>query len=345
MSLAPWTAAAQTDVAPQTRTIVMIESPSTEPVATALFRAVRAHLSDLPIDLRLGSADSAQSAPASMITLAYDYASRMQAAAVFWIDSRRPQRAAVRLLAVQSGRMYSRRFQARSGQPEVEAETVAIVVRSAVQALLRSDPIDDLMPGEDNRDEAADAAPVLTEFQDSDAARLSLSAAYVVQMFSHRPAGVVQGVVLGAGGRTASGLWLFGGYRLLVPETGQASLAQISVRRHPMFLTAGWSLDVGQWSLGGGICVTADVTTIDAAARQDGVTTIQAGPQWYLSVAPVLRGQWQASESLSALVEVGADIPFRPVRYVVDVGDRKQALMAQAQVSPRVLLGAILAVW
>jgi len=314
--------------------VVLIGSLELEDTTHTLIRAVEAQLSDLPVEFAVEWVDRIPENLSAEVDEARAITVRTDALAVFWCDLSRADEVYLYLSNAEQSRILVRRLD--TGEKGVRFESLAVIVRSVIDAMLRGGRIGI---------ELGDPAPPPTvayetpaqvktwsgeEPAPDDPGRserdflLGLQVGYALSGHSSRVP-VTHGVDLRLSLVTRVGFEAFAGYVVRLPIAITDRDISIDIETHPAFLGAGWIFAFGRLGVGGGAEVILDFTV--QSTRQ--VATSTAVPRDHrdliFAAAPYLAGTCELFEDRLALrLQLEVHFVFNPVRYVAEeLGDER----------------------
>jgi hypothetical protein len=333
--------ASASSVDPAAEKVVLLGALADEPVEAELWTSVRAQLSDLGVEVVLRPRPPRPTAPAPV---AQKLARTTGALCVIWLE---PAEAAVTIFLLDRDR---KRLRARrvlvSGTRAAAAEEVAVVIRSAVAALLVG--VDVMMPEvalpkapEPPKPEPQDIRPepddVNRPAEPHDPPRLAIG--YRGALYSPE-APFQSGVAVTVEAKLFDFPLLAGvGYAFFPPLRARVAGLTTEIRRHPLDVIAGYELDLRSLSLAGMMSFGPDwlerrTTATDATLRAE---SRDRRLQWTLGLG--LRGGLEIPAKIR--VQAGAAAEFLLNRYdhVVAGTGTREPVIRQRVARPRVDAG------
>ena len=230
--------------------------------------AVRAQLSDLPVDLRVEPVVLPSAMPAQ-IAVAADVAGRAGAGTVFWLDSSVPDRVFVYLAEQGGTRLLMRAVD--SADTAERVESVAVIVRGLVQSILAGGTIgvgvpgvpDDVEPEPTVTAVPAEEAPIAP----APLPWLGLQLAYSVDFFSAE-ATALHGLDAGVVFHVHPNWSLVAAYRVLGDAEVSGGGIELGVGRHPLEVGVRFRWPIDDWDFGASLFGAVDLLTPKAGSRE-----------------------------------------------------------------------------
>jgi hypothetical protein len=307
--------------------VVLIGSLELSEETGALIRAVEGQLSDLPVEFAVEWVDQIPENLSAEVDEAREITRRTEALAVVWCDLSRADEVYLYLSDADQTRILVRRLD--SGETGVRLESLAVIVRSVVDAMLRGGEIGvEVPPAEEERTPVPYQAPAPVETWADEppagsgpegnerAVLFGLQVGYAASAHSsNRP--VAHGVDLRLSVNARVGLEAYLGYAVRQPIAVTARDVSIDIRTHPAHIGAGWSFDLGRFGVGGGAELILDYKIQET--RQ--VATDTAVPKGHrdllVSVGPYLDGSLALlPDRLALRIQITVHFLINSVRYV-----------------------------
>jgi hypothetical protein len=326
-------------------TVVMLAERHQELETDAIVRAVHGQLSDLSVALEVRWVDALPAAMPDQIDAAEHTARGSDAVAVFWCDLGRADRIYLYFAAPRGGRVLVRELGgAGSGG---RAEALAIIVRSSVEAVLAGGEVGVVVApraAEVEQEPAVETEPPPGEPAPGPERALALSVAYDLDILSEAlPA--THGVALGLDVRVAGPLSVELGYLIAFPFSRAAHGAELTLRRHPLWLGLRAAWLTGNVVLSASVWLQLDVVTEEVRSLDPAVVIKTGGTEVVFSIVPLLRAGYLLAGRVELFVAAGVDIPFRRVRYVVDDPEGPLEIIDTWPARPRIIAGLSVGLW
>lgn len=302
--------------------------------------ALRSQLVDLPVDLRVEAVTSLGGELPSQVATARLVARSTGAAIVFWCDLEPPAQVAFYVVESDAAGPVVRDVQGAG--PSARLETLALIVRGSVRAVLsgedlRAPPPSEPEAGGDLERTIEIPVPGAPASREQDRGWLELELAYAFEPYSTAdPAthAVDFGLVLGLHERWA----LFADYRhVFTAISAETRNVSTRARRHPLSLGARFRHPFGRWVVG------ADLSaTLDYVSRETFAPSLEVNPDqsdFVFSVSPLLRVSVLLVRRLRLFLSAGAEIFFNDRTYGVLGETRREVLLDPWPVRPRLQLG------
>jgi hypothetical protein len=326
---------------PAAEKVALLGALAPDPAEAELWTSARAQLSDLGVEVVLRPRQPRSTAAAQA---AQNFARMSGALCVIWLEA---EEAAVTifLLDRDRGRLRARRVLV-SGTKAAAAEEVAVVIRSAVAALLEG--VEVMMPEVALPDTPAPPAPEPQE-QRTEARKVQspvlahdpprLAIGYRGALYSP-DAPFQSGVALGVEAKPFDLPLLLGvGYAFFPPLRARVSGVSTEIRRHPVEVIAGYELSLHTFALAGVIGLGPDwlerrTTATDPALRAEGR---DRRLQWTLGLG--LRGGLEVPAKIRLQAGVAAEILLNRYDHVVAGSATGDPVIRQRLARPRVDAG------
>lgn len=345
---------AATAVLPSTRgvvargVVVYLECPSLEIPADTVSRAVRAQMSDLHVPLQQVRLPQCVDSVVEQLRIA-DATYHATAVAVFWFEMTPPEGAALNLYDPRGGRLLVHRIAAQPSELAGALEAAAIVLRAAVQALIRGEEVVDesfevadvvVPPPVDPAGVVDDAAPA-TSVQ---SARWHVGLAYAATAYASDRL-PTQGAVAEVGRRVGSGGQLVVGYELRRRTIVRTPDVGTRLQHHPTSLGLRWIVVRTAMRVSVGGHAGVDYVTQSSWARGSVPASEgrQARTRWF--VRPEVALGTALGQSFDLFARGGLDIAIDSTRYVIGTPSGPQVLLAPWRVQPIVTLGVNVTFW
>ncbi len=325
--------------------IVMIVPEGEEEALSAAIQAVESQLADLDVSFQLERVEAFPDKLSAQIEIAADVAMRHKSLSVIWCDSSNSDQVLLYLSEATGDRLLVRRIK------EVEAggraETLAVIVRASVNAMLRGGEIGvavseiptEQTSGHPERP-AADRDEVSSESPPGPEQRhlVWLQVAYAMYVHSReRP--VIHGGHMAIGVRVFSSLSIVGGYAILqrIESTGDSGTLELA--RHPVELGLAWEIALGSFTLSPSLQLWFDVAV--AKMRSDRAEVApRDNRDFVFSLLPALELGYDIFERFSLFLCAAAEVSLNAVHYVVDRrSSGKETLIDSWPVQPWIFAG------
>ncbi len=318
--------------------LVMIAEHEEGAETREFIEAVEGQLSDLQVTFAVEWVEKISTDLPEQIEAAGQLAARTDAVAVFWCDLNRQDQLYLYLSDGGHGRVLVRKLAIRdeAGDP---FETLAIIVRAAVDALLSGGEIGvavELPPPTpapiEIEKKILEPPPPKDRLQETHkptpaprAAHIGLAVAYSLSGYSSKRR-VVNGLDLGFSVIFAKGWIIFADYvfrgpikadATVVDASGDEGTVAIDIQSHPITIGLGYGGEIDRFRLGGALALTGDFVSQDTRAVAGGDVMKPNNPVVF-SVAPLLDAAFSPRSHIAIYVMAGVDILLNNIRYVAE---------------------------
>ncbi len=306
--------------------VIMIAPRKDLTISQRTWSAVRGQLSDLPVHFEIEWVDALQSDLRSQVKQAREAAARRQAVTVFWADLSVPDQVFLYISHPSGERILVRHVGSESGGFEGRLETLAVIVRTSVKAVLEG--------GEIGIQKVA-----MKEAEDESPGHLEVAVSYGLAPYSE---GVkwIHGPCITLSATSGDFLRFFVAYRILLPVLYEEQGLNLELKSHPFELGAALRWRFTNWVFDVGALVFADLLTGEIEAVDDNVSPEQPEDIWIVGMAPMLRIGWSPSTFATIFLALSVDMSFNQPQYGVKTQLRYQTMVAPWSVRPFFQLGA-----
>lgn len=310
--------------------------------------ALRGQLRELDVEVLV--VRSLQEPLASAARRAKQLAKAQQALGVIWLELP-PPRLSVFLYDA-SGHLYARDVES-DGSAASQSEAIAIILRSAIAAMLEGERVtmaEVRMPPPDSGAAVPPAPPPAprspARVPSGDRAYLHLGLSYVGTLFARRtPWQNGAALALTAAGPD-SPLFFGVDYTQFAAVELESNGVGTRVQRHPIEAFGGLRLRVGAVFFNVQGALSADYLVRTTQHVGDGLLAAPTSKRWLWAMSTRLGVTVPVWHRLSGVLNVGADFVLNPFHQVVQrksAGD--EVLGSPLLARPRVELGAVISVW
>ncbi len=311
---------------------VLMIAPRTDiEMSRRTWEAVRGQLSDLPVSLVIEWVDTLEPDLRSQIQQARRAAERTMAITVFWADLSVPDQVYLYLSQPTGERILVRSVATEGGGDEGRLETLAIIVRTSVRAVLEGGQIgiQKPVPEEENATSGTNG-------------KLEIGLSYSLSPFAagnewlHGP-GIQLSAIL-----KNSVLFIIA-YRILLPVYLEKQGVSLQLSSHPFVLGSAYRWRLKAWSFDLGATFFADLVTAKVRQRDYQITPKQPQDQWMFGFSPLVRVGWSPSQFATLFGGVAIDIVFNQPEYIVSMRTSEETVVAPWTARPVIQLGAAFA--
>jgi len=329
--------------------VVLLVDRRGEPDPQPVIQAVRAQVSDLPVDLEIHWASPPAGDLPRQAWMAQQIARASMASLVLWLAPLEGDR--LFLMVPETDHPLLER---NLGEPagEASAEVTAIIARNAIRSWLAGVPIEaDPLTVEPAPPEAEEPPPPPTPSEAEEppppppaaedqpwGGRLSLDVGYsYLGLHDDHPA--VHGARFALNVWIARGLRGLVGYYALESVSGSTAGFTLDVGRHPITLGLRWSHPVGPLELGGGVDVLLDIVKEQLTRTPQGAAPTGNRREIDFSVHPSVRLDWPLVPWLRAYIAAGVEIAASRTEYHVEIDSEKRTIIESWPVRPLIVVG------
>jgi hypothetical protein len=342
--------------------VLMIASRAEQEDSQRAAEAVESQLADLAIDLRVLWVETLAPGLREQLAATRALAAEQQAGIAFWVDVAVASEVLIYVAEPGGGRVLARSIDLGGHEDESRFETVALVVRGTVEALIEGgaigvrepeppapppgapvevqpEPVAPVAPvaaaPDGSNVEAGDGEPAPPPFP---AGGMELAASYAASFYDGEPT-VIHGGRLGAAWRLVGGFQLFVAYRFQAPVDKENSLVAMTLQPHPFEIGVAvrWAWDA--WRLGLGVALLNDPVTWSVLPKQDTVHAESPQWRWLVGLSPGIAVSWSPYGSYAFFVSLGAEAYFNDGPSVVDTGAGQMGVVEPWPVRPYLQVG------
>lgn len=332
------------------RTVFLESKANTHPSLESVLDATRAPLAELGVELAVAPRPAATSLAATT-QAAKTIAQASEALAVVWLDGERAKSswAVLYFFDAARSRLLTRRVEVSASEPAA-AEEVAVVLRSAVGALLEGEEVamTEVAVPEVKRQPVAPPPPVAKAAlvpapQQPNSFGVGLG--YVGSVFSEH-GNWQSGARLALAFRPLSSRWWLGAaYEFLVPLDLEGAGAATRVVRHPGELSVARELLRGRVRLAPELALIGDAVHRETKLVEAPLEATEPSTRWLWAVSMRLRGRCLLGTRLSLWGSLGADFVLNPFEQVAAQPSTELEVASLLRVRPRLEAGFLLDLW
>jgi hypothetical protein len=321
--------AARADAEPEGSAAVLIAFESARESGDRLAKALDAQLAGSTAKLVVEWSPAPAPDLKSQLDLARSTASARRAVSTFWYIEMSGDEGFLYLTDATSARLLVRRL--AWGPEEAREETIAVIVSSALDQLLRGGTIGMAEPA---------LAPVPIPPPAPHRFTFGLEAAAAYQARSE-PVPAMFGFDAGLALAPIGGLMIRAGFTLWNRATIEGELADIELRRIPYRIGASYAARKGPLGFSGGLSIVLD----DARQRTvrirtgDPLAVAHANRDLVVALAPEIALELSAAPRLTFVLSAGMEIPLNRVSYKYYSSNRNEVVETAWAVQPRASLG------
>jgi hypothetical protein len=320
------------------------ESPS-HPLESELPSSLQGQLRELDVDVAIVRAPRATLGPAAL--RAKKLAASEHAIAVIWLELR-PTDVSV-LLYQANGHLYARDL-AVDGSAASQSEAIAIILRSAIAAILEGSSVGmteiQLPAPPAPPAPPASSAPPPRAPRRGDRASVRAGASYVGSLFARKTAWE-HGAALVLTAAPPASRWFFGlDYTHFVALELTSAEVTAKIRRHPVEVFTGitqrssWA----SWQVTGALSADYVVRTTERTA--EGLVPAAPSGRWLWAISTRLGVMVPIATRVDTVAQLGAEFLLNPFHQVIgDTNVGNQVLGSPLLARPRVELGVLISVW
>lgn len=315
--------------------VVLLSPEDRSLILGPVIQSVEAHLSDLPVELRVEPVPRLDPSLAAQMKAARQVAGE-EAVAVIWLELSPGDPVFVYVADLKRNRVGARSVDWDGALGHLEA--VGLIVRSSVQAILSEDKSFGFEAPSVMEKTRSRGRPVAEEQR---RAHLGFSIAYSLgEVSPDAPLAHAASISIFAG--WGDHLYAELGYRFAVPflQRGSDRCSVAQIWRHALSAGAGARFRKGSFTFGGEIAGVAQIVGLEIKVVE-GCDWAQAEDQDHvlLAIAPTLFASLSIAEPLSLFAAVSADIFPRERRYLIDGPGGRGAALTPWAVQPRAAIG------
>ena len=321
--------------------VVLILPEQTDDVTYRAADAIASQLADLPVAFLGEHVEGWEADLPSRVHRARTLAADHGAITAFWIDLYEGKQVFLFIAAPDGGRMLVRNIQYSGEGTEAYLETIAVIVRSAVKAILAGGEIGVTAPPPPPPTPATPPpveAPPEPPPREPGPERLLFSAAYAAQLYSPELS-VIHGARFEAALRVANRIHVFFAYRLQFPGAIASSNLNVYIRPHPieLGLFARWRPD--EWRVVAGAAAVIDIVTFDSASSSDRIAAITPDTEVGFLLSPSVSVGRTVGRGACVTAAVDLDISLKSQKYVLKNDNENTDITAPWPVRPMFRLG------
>ncbi len=286
--------------------VIMIVSRANAWAAQRAINAVDGQLNDLPLRLAVKWVSRLEPNLHSQLKLAEETVELLGATAVFWVDLSVPNHIIFYFVKAKGEQILVRPIGPESGSEEGQLETLAIIARNSVKAVLEGGEIGISAPVVDKEDS-----------QNKPLGLLEIVVSYSASPFS----GVdtwLHGPRLGLS--AAIGKWarFFIAYRIMMPVQIDSDLLSLEFSSHPFEIGTVVRWRKKSWALDIGLAFLVDVVTARVTPTDKRVEPRKIDEQWLTGISPFFAVGWSPSPYAMFFFSAALDITFNQSEYVIE---------------------------
>jgi hypothetical protein len=334
------------------RAVFFESAANAHPSLNAVLDATRAPLAELGVELSVAPRPAATSLAATT-NAAKRVAQSTQALAVVWLDAERMRgnSAVLYFFDAARARLLTRQVQV-SDSESAAAEEVAVVLRSAVGALLEGEEVamTEVALPEVKKEPLAALTPPAPPARPAPQApsrpnSFSVGLSYVGSIFNDQ--GTWQsGARLALALRPfASRWWLGAAYEVLLPLDADGAGATTRVARHPAELSVARELLPGRLRVAPELALIADAVHRETREVDADLEATAPSTRWLWALSMRLRGRCVLGERSSLWGSLGADFVLNPFEQVAAQPGAERAVASLLVVRPHVEAGFLFDLW
>lgn len=306
----------------------MIAPQSDREASLRAAEAVAAQLADLPVALDVEWVETIPPDLRAQVDEARDVTDRRDATAVFWVDPTQPDQLFLYIADPEGGRVLIRSIGAEGEGAEARLETVAVIIRAAVKAVLAGGTV------------GVEAPPREPEEPPGPTGALDVFLSYALVLYSNEVL-TLHGARFGLSARLVSWARAYLAYRLQWPLSVKDEYVGLDVSPHPIELGLAGRFHLGDWYIEAAAGLMVDVVTVDVTALEDQVMTRSVEHRWLFGATPSLALGRALGKIASIYLAVSADVLFNEHWYAVDTPEGTQTVLRPWTVRPVFRLGAL----
>jgi hypothetical protein len=312
-----------------TAPVVMLASRADGAAADAAAREVASQLADLPVRLEVRWVEAPTGDLREQIELARRTAALRAAAAVFWVELASPGRLYLFVADVEGGRLLVRETGSGGDSAEGRLMTIGVIVRSAVRGVLAGDTA------------AGEPVPVppAPPMPKKDGELLEFGLAYGLHLFSNEVV-LLHGVRIEGSIRLAGPLRLLAAFRAHLPPRVEHDGLIVGVLLYPAELGLAARFPFGPWSVEVGASALVTVVDLDITSADRELVLSDDARRVEFAVNPWIGARLGLGPVAAVFLRLSTDVVVNRHRYVVDQGDRVEAVVHPWRFRPLILLGA-----
>jgi hypothetical protein len=338
--------------AAERRAVFLESAQNAHPSLDSVLEATRAPLAELGVELAVAPRPAGANL-GTTAEAAKALARSQQAVAVVWLDTERAGAtwSVLYFFDAARSRLLTRRV-AVSASESAAAEEVAVVLRSAIGALLEGQEV--LMtevPVPEVKKEPPTTKLVKPRPVAPPPARphapemLGLGLSYVGSIFNEG-ASWQSGARVSLSVRPFRSRWRFAAaYEFLPALDASAPGITTQVTRHPSEVTVARDLFTGTLRLAPELGVIADAVHRRTEFVEAPLVATEPSTRWLWAVSMRFRGTWSVATRVSLLAALGADFVLNPFEQVAAEGAREASVSTLLAVRPRAEAGFLLNLW
>ncbi|MCP4600978.1 MAG: hypothetical protein GY847_10715 [Proteobacteria bacterium] len=292
--------------AAESNPIILIAPRNDIEASKRIWDAVHGQLSDLPVSLVIEWVEMLEPDLRSQVNQARKAAERRRAVTVFWADLTIPDQVFLYISQSTGERILVRNIQ-EGGSDEGRLETLAVIVRSSVKAVLEGGEIGIQKPVSEQ--EPSHVEPP---------AHLELSISYGLAPYSEGNQWL-HGPRIGLSATLQDFVRFFIAYRILLPVSLDREHVKLTLNSHLFELGFVFRLREQNWTLEGGVAFFADLVIAQVEANSEELEKKDPSDLWLTGVSPMLRIGWSPSRFATIFLSVLLDIVFNQSEYVIEI--------------------------
>ena len=308
-------------------TVVAVADRESASLSNKLLETVQAHLIDLPVVLKIEWVDTLGKSFHSAVRLAREAAYKSDAVTVFWVDLSSPLQMFLFLSHPRGERILVRDVGAGDKNDESRLETIAIIVRTSVEAILEGGTIGVEPPRAQKEEDAREPR-----------GRLSLHVAYGLGPFAD--SALTHGPKFGLSTCILERWCLFGEYRLIIPQYYAREGVRLELRSHTIEVGVGAKWVWGEFQLMTDLAFLANYVSINATATDINLSAQKPSPDWQFGIGPSISLGWAIKEYATIFFAITLDIYVNQPEYVVESRPGYSEVVSPWSVRPFIQVGS-----
>ncbi|MBI5548163.1 MAG: hypothetical protein HY901_30145 [Deltaproteobacteria bacterium] len=320
------------------RPVVLLSPEDRSLILGPIIQSLQAHLSDLPVELRVEPVPRLEGLLGSQMRVARQVAGA-DGLAVVWMELSPGDPVFVYVADPQRNRVLARSVDWDGALGHLES--VGLIVRSSIQALLAGQSIgfEAAPPPKQPGPAPPVEPPVAPPAPPPRGFRLGMSVGYTPAIIGD-DAPVLHGLDTALFAGWGEHLYAVGGYRVIPPfleRAGPYALAFVS--RHPVSLGVGGRVQWWRFQLGGEASATLDVVEIEMKDVGPWLSLAPPRTQYVWGMAATVFAAFEIVRPLSVFISGGADVPLGERRYTVHGPAGEGVVLTPWKVQPRAAVG------
>ncbi len=317
-----FTATAESVEQEDTPRVVMLATRDSEEASLGVIRAVKGHLSGLSVRFEVEWKDKPPESLHRNTRAASDIADRTDALIVFWCDLSLTED--VYLFISDRGQRHILVRRLDVGEAEVRYESLAVIVYSVVDAILRGGKIGVVPPEpppepkivsppvEETETGPLPEVPEKTPTDVPAGREFSLQLGYDLRAHSEAQV-LLNGFYLGASLGIIPHLYFFGGYTFSQPVTVDSEQVQFELQPHPIAMGIGLKWGINRFRIGAALSFAMDYV-VQETKKTDGVLPID-NEYFIVSTSPIITSAFKLFRQIYVHLKLGVQFDLTGVEY------------------------------